>query len=129
MSHIDAAQHRWRRLARWAVKRISGETRGGIAPRFNVAAGFFAPLQTVLRSIERDQIAILLQEHARAHSARIHPGLIGDQANALAAQLRVSVVAQNVDAELHGRARRRAEHEQSDSDCDLFFTSPRHHPN
>jgi hypothetical protein len=64
---------------------------------------------------------MLMQQNTRPCAIGIHSGLIRDQTNTLSREKRVVVMLKNIDAEVDGRACRRAQAECRNEKRDAFF--------
>ena len=76
--HVYPAQHVGRRFARRSVKRMRNQSGHTIASRFHVTAGLFCAIEAVLRRVQRDQIAVLMQQNSRARAVGIDARLVCD---------------------------------------------------
>ena len=121
--NIDPAQHRRGRFARRAVQRVRNQSCHGIAPRADITPGFFSAVEPMLWCIERDEITIFSQQHARPHTFGIDSGLVGDQTDAFSSEQRIIVIGENIDAELDRGTRHRSRRQHYKERDEAFFVS------
>ena len=117
--HIDSGEHLWSRLPGIAVEGVGRESCELVLAGTDLNTRLFGSVKTVLRSVERYQISMLLDNKTGLLPCRVHPGLVGHQPHPFAAQEVEVVLLQDIDSEFHGMkgSRRCKDRKEQEREC------------